>query len=329
MSIIYPSSQTATTVNRAIDNNMGTTTQSQGATADGLIISENLQPVVQCTNGMDYHITDKTITGTPPLSFHAIAQHLFDWSIDGNTDSGNSVGDKTINILDINTFQKGRLDNGQVTYPENTTSLTISNNIVMFTTDYQYRGICSDFIEISENELSIVYDYIRTALVGVKFVFYNENKTWLNTDSVPAIGSIPPAITEIPANAKYVRIAITGQSDGGGNYQLSNNAIYYGETALPFVPYGYDIPIVVNNTDTYHCYITDVLRKSDGENPVYDTMSSDGTITRRVDTDGTPLETPTTETYTAPDITVNWGWNTVDVDTAVTPSNMIINYKDD
>ena len=293
MSIIYPSSQTATTVNRAIDNNMGTTTQSQGATADGLIISENLQSVVQCTNGMDYHITDKTITGTPPLSFHAIAQHLFDWSIDGNTDSGNGVGDITDNIF-----------------------------------DEQYIGISTNIaykqINVGDGEYTL--STTAESVSGSRLLFFlsGDVSSGANNATNGVDNERPLTVTSTDG---YVTIAY--RMIGETTPATSKTILNVGDTILPYEPYGYDIPIVVNNTDTYHCYITDVLRKSDGETPVYDTMSSDGTITRRVDTDGTPLEEPTTETYTAPDITVNWGWNTVDVDTAVTPSNMIINYKDD
>ena len=51
MSIIFDSSKTADTINRAIDNNQGTTTTEQGAVSAGLIITEDLQPVVECTGG--------------------------------------------------------------------------------------------------------------------------------------------------------------------------------------------------------------------------------------------------------------------------------------
>ena len=47
MSLIFPSNQTAAVVNAAIENLQGTTTTTEGATADGLIITEDLSNIVQ------------------------------------------------------------------------------------------------------------------------------------------------------------------------------------------------------------------------------------------------------------------------------------------
>ena len=47
MSLIFPSNQTAAVVNAAIKNLQGTTTTTDGATSDGLIISEDLSNIVQ------------------------------------------------------------------------------------------------------------------------------------------------------------------------------------------------------------------------------------------------------------------------------------------
>lgn len=47
MSLIFPSNQTAAVVNAAIKNLQGTTTTTDGATSDGLIISEDLANIVQ------------------------------------------------------------------------------------------------------------------------------------------------------------------------------------------------------------------------------------------------------------------------------------------
>lgn len=47
MSLIFPSTYTAAVVNAAIENLQGTTTTTEGATADGLIITEDLSNIVQ------------------------------------------------------------------------------------------------------------------------------------------------------------------------------------------------------------------------------------------------------------------------------------------
>lgn len=308
MSIVYNSSKTSETVNRAIDNNMGTTTTEQGASSAGLIISEDLQPIVQCVTGFDYHISDKTIQGVPPLTFHAIAQHLTDWSIDGNTDSGESVGDKTDNIFDGLIGTDNALLNAGGGVSENN-DYALSNYIpISANEDYTFSFLHT----ISESRTTYTISFYDIAF-GIILP--------LELQNIRDIGDYYIHVTS-PANAKYLRINWKKPYD-------VNMMLLQGDNELPYEPYGYDVPIKVNNTDTYHCYITDVLRKSSGDTPVYDTMLSDGTIIRRVDTDGTPLEDPTTETYTAPDIVVNWGYNTIDVDTTVTPSSMTINYKDD
>lgn len=293
MSINYNSADTANTINRAIDNSMGLTTTDQGASSAGLIIKEDLQPVVQCTPGFDYAVSVKEISGAPPLSFHSMGQVL-QWSLDGNTDSGNGVGDRTSQLLDWSTCEIGSINE--------TTGQPV---------DWEYSRR-SDYISVPNNDsitISGLNGNIRIFLYDTNKIYLSENFIYENPFTIEGSG--------------YFRF-----SGPVASTTESSTMINIGSTAKPYEPYGYDIPIVVNNTNTYHCYITDVLRKSDGETPVYDTMSSDGTIIRRVDTDGTPLEEPTEETYTAPSVEVPWGNNTVDVDTTVLPSSMYIKYKD-
>ena len=298
MSINYNSADTANTINRAIDNSMGLTTTDQGASSAGLIIKEDLQPVVQCTSGFDYAVTVKEISGVPPLSFHSMGQVL-QWSIDGNTDSGNSVGDKTDNLFS-SALESGSLDELGLPIP------------------YPDRTRTESYITVSENEN---YTITVAGIDEIYPVFYNNNHEYISPTGFSRGWKELP-YTFNYQGISYVKFVFRPQNN---NYKCM---LVTGTVAKPYKPYGYDIPIVVNNTDTYHCYITDVLRKSNGETPVYDTMSSDGTIIRRVDTDGTPLEEPTEETYTAPSVEVPWGNNTVDVDTTVLPSSMYIKYKD-
>ena len=233
---------------------------------------------------------------------------MIDWLIYGNVDTGNYVGDLSDNLVDeskvtLNAFISN-------------TDGVIGSSTASDLTDY-----------IDTDGSAFVISGIRTINIlsssARSICFYDSDKHFIGgVVYSPDVMSRPVIISDILENTKYVRFAFDKAFENGIMLSI-------GTTFKPYEPYGYDVPIKVNNTDTYHCYITDVLRKSDGENPVFDTMSSDGTIIRRVDTDGTPLEDPITETYTAPDITVNWGWNTIDVDTTVKPSSMTINYKDD
>lgn len=81
----------------------------------------------------------------------------------------------------------------------------------------------------------------------------------------------------------------------------------------------YQIPISINNNTT-NIYIGDnPLRKSlDGT--AYDTLAADGTLTRRVDSDGSVLVTPVVSQITMPSFNTIDGANTITVDTTVQPS---------
>ena len=99
-----------------------------------------------------------------------------------------------------------------------------------------------------------------------------------------------------------------------------------GSGSVPYEPYGIKIPILINETIT-NIYIGDnPLRKSlDGT--AYDTLAADGTLTQRVDSDGSVLATPIVTQITMPTFTLADGANTVSVDTTVQPSEMAMTYR--
>lgn len=109
------------------------------------------------------------------------------------------------------------------------------------------------------------------------------------------------------------------------NHEKIKVMLNYGNMANDYEPYGYKLPVVIGSNTT-NIYMTDVLRKSTGADPVYDIMSSTGVITRNVDTDGTPLVTPTTESFTAPTIATVAGSQSVSFDTTVKPSKAELTY---
>ena len=307
MSIVYDSSETAKTINRAIDNNQGTTTTEQGASAAGLIIKEDLQNVVQCTAGYMNPFVVKTISGEPPVEFHAIDHELISWSISGNTDTGVSVGTPCNNLFnkDDTSTDDGYKDNYFIT--ESGTETSNSSYAI------------SVFIPVEANTTYTLSFSSSLAVFSPSLCLYDNTKTFISGQKYNGEHEIEFSTTAATA---YVKLSI--HKTYAATYMLN-----IGETALPYEPYyaGYAIPIECGNITTT-AYISDVLRKSSGETPVYDIMYSDGTITRNVDTDGTPLETPTTETYTPVTISTIWGFNTFDVDTTVTPSSVSIEYYD-
>ena len=313
MSIVYNSSETAKTINRAIDNNQGTTTTEQGASSAGLIINEDLQNVVQCTNGYMNPFVLKSITGSPPVDFHAVQADIV-WSIYGNTDTGVSVGTESDNLFDK--------DNADV-YEQ--------TNIVIADSQWnKYTGTGKTVrIPVSAStQYSVSIDStIETSVFRVLAI---------SSDDIPIIGT-----------PVYGTVLVSSSSDNTASFTTGSGVKYIimqftatvtdavidslmlctGSTPKPYEPYGVKIPIVFNDI-TYTSYISDYLRKSSGDDPVYDVMNSDGSIVRTVNADGTAKEEPTTEVYTAPALTSLWGWNTFGVDTTVSPSSVSIEYYD-
>lgn len=318
ISVIYKSADTAETINRAIDNSMGTTTTSQGATSNGLIIKEDLKPIIQNVQTYLNPFVDKTIFGTPPLTFHSV-QAVIDWSIWGNADTGTYVGERTINLFS-SVWETGSI---------NATTGQNNNSGALIRT--------KDYIPIVPNTLYSFSRDLSTGYMGVRL--YKSDKSYIGPGSNSTVRLISGNTVENPMgnNTPFCCFEIIDSEASFIRFNDSTNNLntkwlmvegeYTQQTIPDYEPYGVNIPIKFNGT-TYNTYISDYLRKSDGDTPVYDVMMSDGTIIRAVNSDGTAKETPTTETYTAPILTAIWGYNTFDVDTTVTPANVIINYQD-
>ena len=118
----------------------------------------------------------------------------------------------------------------------------------------------------------------------------------------------------------------------GGVFMPYNSASQGGCTVVEgstppdhYIPFGYEIPISLSQ-NTYNIYITEPLRKSlDGSN-VFDTIESNGTLTRRVDANGDALATPTTEQVTVPTLTTTGTAEQFNVLTTLAPSEVSLTY---
>ena len=69
--LIYDSSKTASLVNVTLKNLTGTTTTTDGATADGLTVAEDLSNFVQCGQAMA-----NALTNEPKLFYNAVTKML-------------------------------------------------------------------------------------------------------------------------------------------------------------------------------------------------------------------------------------------------------------
>ena len=194
-----------------------------------------------------------TFTGTNSISARCYGLPVKSWSIFGNSQQTGTpapdapimpefVGERTAQLFDISTVEKGRIDNGVVGYASATTDLSVTGNKIEFTTNANFRGVCGGFIEIPSGAESIsFYGQFRSdAGVGKKVVFYDAQKTWLNADVIFGITDNGGTAT-IPNGAKFVRMSFTAQV--AGTISISNLMFNAGVTALPYEPFGYKIPL--------------------------------------------------------------------------------------
>ena len=78
MSLIFPSTQTAAVVNAAIKNLQGTTTTTDGASADGLIISEDLSNIVQAGQLVSNSLTATNFINSVTNMFETVGRIYFE-----------------------------------------------------------------------------------------------------------------------------------------------------------------------------------------------------------------------------------------------------------
>ena len=125
---------------------------------------------------------------------------------------------------------------------------------------------------------------------------------------------MPTKLTSIfigsPSSAKYVRFTCIHRTTEDITMLTEGNSIP--ESFIPY--YLQTVPI----------YLSDPLRKQLNGNAADEISYATQTLTRRVDANCDPLQTPTTEPITLPTIPTINGQNTLTVDTTVQPSSVSI-----
>ena len=170
------------------------------------------------------------------------------------------------------------------------------------------------------------YQFTRTraANSGNIYLTVRTDNTY-NYNILPVSDSSYPYTITADGVSEY--IIRTGEETGTtwADFGYTNMMVNSGSTALPYEPFGYEIPISLSQ-NTYNIYITEPLRKSlDGSN-VFDTIESNGTLTRRVDANGDALATPTTEQVTVPTLTTTGTAEQFNVLTTLAPSEVSLTY---
>lgn len=235
-------------------------------------------------------IVEKEISGIPPLTFNAIAGTLKNYRIYGNTVDGESVGDRTGNLFD------GSWENKYIdTY----------GNI-----GYSTDRVLSSYVTVIPNQTYSVKSNMRIRAV------HSYNDTTHTQTLIDNVAGLDGATFTIPADSNSIRIALKKANDGMFTPDdIDWFMLNAGSTALPYEPYGYRVPVTVNDIIT-NIYLDEPLAKS-GNNADY----IDYATQKRHNSDGTE------SSVTLPEIAVAVGTNTLTVGAEVQPSNVYIKYE--
>lgn len=217
------------------------------------------------------------------------------------------VGERTENLFD------GQLQQGYYAYVAG--DYTLANTYV-----------CTHLIPCTENT-TYTFRCINTG-GGSKnygYVFFDSAQNRIDSDYINVLteGDVVTHTATTPQNTAFLAINVAygrRQARVVRPSDITDFMLNTGSTALPFEPYGFKIPIS-SAGQTIDIYIGDLplLKSLDGT--AVDEISN-GTLTRKVDSDGSVLPTPTTAQITMPSIPTTEGANSITVDTTLQPSEV-------
>lgn len=238
--------------------------------------------------------TMKTVEGTLPLTVDGVGQRLEDYKIYG---AEGGVGNKNKNLFNPHTLIKG--------YEAQWSDGSLVKNA---------NGAISDYIDI-EGASKVTVTILTETNGGAShsFTFYDADKNYIQiSDKLGLLTDKPGQRSKtftVPEGAKYCRFYILT------NYSKGNTVwaqVEVGDAFTGYVPYGYEVPVKVND-DVYTIP------------SIYPQLGNDDYIdyeNRKVVIGGvsTMMELPEIYLYN--------GANVIDVDTAVKPSKMSVSFVD-
>lgn len=220
--------------------------------------------------------------------------------------SVNGVGNKTANLTTV--------------YSPNTSS-SGGLNFEAIGDKLRIYGTASTYVQcVNTNDIILpsgTYTFSISSSIG-STGFYAQFRSADGTTTYATIMNTT-TITFNEATTGRIRVIISAtEIKPYATDEVISIMINEGSTAKPYEPWGYKIPIS-NGQQTIDIYIGDLplLKSLDGT--AVDEISN-GMLTRRVDSDGSVLPTPTTTQITMPSIPTTEGANSITVDTTVQPS---------
>ncbi len=179
----------------------------QGAT--GSVKSEVVAELPETGEGDTFYLvnreaTEQTATGKV-ISFENSdnAGDITDFQLDGETSQKTYSGK---NLLNLNGFVKGRLDNGVLGYASNTTALSVGGDSISFTTNANYRGITTEYIAVEPGG-TYSTNIPTTGIYGADVAQYDSAKNFISQGSVNATQTYS-------GTTHYIRIYLFLRSSG-------------------------------------------------------------------------------------------------------------------
>lgn len=262
----------------------------------------------------------RELTGELPLTFTANGKPLIDYTIYGNMTQSNECGERTKNL-----FDKDNADIADL-YPDATTrEIKQSSNLSTWSIVLPVEPSTTYTFTMGEATTAI------RRRVGMCSDYPTKGTYCTSVDDTPEYDH--PNLGNIfttDADTRYVLIMYVSGAGRDVAIERANRVqVVKGNTALPYEPYGYKIPISVNG-QTNNIYIgSEPLRKAVDSSDAADTLNySTQQLIRRVDSSGNALAEPIAENAELPELATNNGTTVIDSETELKPSKMYIKYKE-
>lgn len=198
----------------------------------------------------NYHaIVDFEVEGIPPLTFKSNGANLSNYRIYGNTVNGESVGDKTENLFDVELTDGYHLSEA--------TGFPIKES---------RRFATLQPITINQSEYCLAYN--STTELRFMYSVFNDGTLIRRVAKVNDIHlQSGDAIDTTDGNKIYFAFYQNDYSPVSTE-MISNIMLNTGSTPLPYEPNGYKVPVAVSNgtdTQTIPIYIPEQIRKVGNE----------------------------------------------------------------
>ena len=246
-------------------------------------------------------IVDFEVEGVPPLTYKAIEGTLENYRIYGNTENGESVGDRTGNLFDG--------------------VQPVTNNITD-TRDFLriwFRAAKEDNLQ-DNISLANSADVYSSTIINRTFTMPNGyNRLYVKHNGMSQDITLIDVILESGKNYTLSFNVNSYNPSVAGGIVISNIMLNSGSEPQPYEPYGYRVPVSVTNgtdTETTNIYLSEQIKMVGDEAEYVDYKEQ-----KQYFADGTSVD------VTLPALPTLTGTNVLTVGTQIQPSEVWVKYK--